>query len=356
MADKGTYKVVAEKNSPANPQQIPVASANPKDVEAQDKNKNPVSSDGECNKGHIVPALLRVCTGIMFICGARFLYKYAKYEGLRLADPNDINGSGLFDKFIDDFNDLVFKTTVKDDVDDRTGGFFITGTILFFFATIFDLVKDSSRGPRHFIAHIVASCGICFWFVGSLLFFPEVIKGNHHTGDHHDADDAMWITGSLLLIIAQVTLFITYFARDPRPNCVKFISVGFALLGSILILTGAILMLGEDWTSSTEDGNLAFLHCLQPFDVSSKPDILYIMQVQFNPDPMLIREECVDSAGFLIGKDFGDQMDVLKDHFNEFDSLFGQQEERIIGTECFVCGAVFYLVYGILESVAVLLG
>jgi hypothetical protein len=77
-----------------NPQQIPVASANPKDVEAQDEKKNPASFYGERNKCYILSALLRVCTGIMFICGARFLYKYAKYEGLRLADPNDINGSG----------------------------------------------------------------------------------------------------------------------------------------------------------------------------------------------------------------------------------------------------------------------
>jgi len=60
----------------------------------------------------------------------------------------------------------------------------------------------------------------------------------------------------LALIIAQVTLFMTYFARDPRPNFVKFFSVGFAHLGSILIFTGATLMLGEDWTSSTEDDNL----------------------------------------------------------------------------------------------------
>jgi len=257
-------KLFVEKTSPKNPQETPDAIAKGNDEEAQGKNDMPVENN-QCEFfADIISVVLRFFMGIMFICGARFLHK----------DEDEL----------------------RIDTDDRAAGFFILGMLFFFISTIFDLVKDSKLGAKHLIPHIFAICGIFFWWVGSLLFFPEVTVKNHY-----NADSAMWIVGALLLIIAQVTLFIAYYARDPRPNSVKFVSVGFAFLGSVLILAGAVLMLGRDF----DDYASSKCHSAQS----------------------------------------------LEDYINCAKKV-RNQEERIQGSECYIAGAVFYLVHGILEIIA----
>ena len=263
-------KLFVEKTSPKNPQETPDAIAKGNDEEAQGKNDMPVENN-QCEFfADIISVVLRFFMGIMFICGARFLHK----------DEDEL----------------------RIDTDDRAAGFFILGMLFFFISTIFDLVKDSKLGAKHLIPHIFAICGIFFWWVGSLLFFPEVTVKNHY-----NADSAMWIVGALLLIIAQVTLFIAYYARDPRPNSVKFVSVGFAFLGSVLILAGAVLMLGKDRVVSNSD-------LAEAFKCNSLEDASDV-------------EEC----------------------FNKVIKNVRNQEERIQGS---VAGAVSYLVYGILEIFA----
>jgi len=279
---------VEQQTSTENPQETPAAMVKANDEEAQDKNEMPVENDKFEFFADIVSVVLKFFMGIMFICGARFLHKYADSD----AETSD---------------DQYYK--IRENTDDRAAGFFILGMIFFFIATIVDLVKDSKLGPKHLIAHIFAICGIFFWWVGSLLFFPEVTVRHHY-----NVDSVIWIVGSLLLIIAQVTLFIAYSARDPRPNSVKFISVGFALLGSVLILAGAILMLGRDYIDSKDMPS--FLEGLSRRCPSGN-------------------NECLNKV------------------ISEF---MKNKEDRIRGSECYIAGAVFYLVYGILEIIAMVVG
>jgi len=274
--DKDTNNLVVGEVSPTNPQKNPVANANTnEDKEARDK--------PPCEKGwlfaDVVSAALKVCTGIMFIIGARFLYRYAKDAGIEY-DPE----------------------MEKDTIDNRTGAAFVAGVSLFFIATIFDLVKDSRLGTKHLIAHILAICGIFFWWVGSLIFFPDV-----NVEKHYNADSTMWITGAVLLIIAQVTMFISQNVRDPRGNFAKFASLSFALLGSILILSGATLRNSaldlDDTVLDEVFGNL-------------------------DGEPKMLVENLLKN--------------VLRN--------------LIKGAECYIAGAVFYLVYGILDGLALVLG
>jgi len=251
MSDKEPNSPVVGEVSSTNPQEIPVANAKSnEDEEIKDKCENP-PRDKDWLIVNAASAALKVCTGIMLIVGARFLYRCSKED-------------------------------MREACDNQTGGFFIVGVSIFFITTIFDLLKEWKLGAKHLIAHILAICGIFFWWVGSLLFFPEVKAKN-------DANSAMWITGAVLLIIAQVTMFLVQNARDPRGNFAKFAALSFALLGSILILSGAILLLGRNSASVA-------------------------------------------------------------------DSLNEEQGDRIKGAECYIAGAVFYLVYGILDGLALVIG
>jgi len=256
MTDNGTSTPAVGEASSTNPQAIPVANVNSnEDKEIKDKCENP-PHDKYWIIADIVSAALKVCTGIMLIIGARFLYHYANDGGIEF--------------------DSGQEKEERDIIDNLSGVFFIAGTSSLLLTTIFDLLKEWKLGAKHLIAHILAICGIYFWWVGSLQFFPEVKAKNHY-----NADSILWITGAVLLIIAQVTMFDAYYARDPRGNFAKFAALSFALLGSILILSGAILLLGRN---SASDG------------------------------------------------------------------------DHIKGAECYIAGAVFYLVYGILDGLALVIG
>jgi hypothetical protein len=183
---------------------------NEKDIESQTKEDlADVVLFNRAAARNFLSSIFRTLMSVCFVCGATYLLSEVK----------------TLDKITD-------KQSLDDD---RVGGFFIFGLLLFSLATIFDAIKDRNFGCTYLTSHSLALVGIFFWFVGSLFFFPEVYEREEPTTGH-----ALWFGGSLFLIVAELVMFQAL--RVTKAGLMSFTSLFFGFVGTFLFLSGAFLM------------------------------------------------------------------------------------------------------------------
>ncbi|GFH61152.1 predicted protein [Chaetoceros tenuissimus] len=195
-----------------NPQENPMQ--NEKDIESQTKEDlADVVLFNRAAARNFLSSIFRTLMSVCFVCGATYLLSEVE----------------TFDKITD-------KQSLDDD---RVGGFFIFGLLLFSLATIFDAIKDKNFGCTYLTSHCLALIGIFFWFVGSLFFFPEVYEREEPTTGH-----ALWVGGSLFLIVAELVMFQAL--RVTKAGLMSFTSLFFGFVGTFLFLSGAFLMFEQE--------------------------------------------------------------------------------------------------------------
>ena len=195
-----------------NPQENPMH--NEKDIESQTKEDmaNVILLNRAAAR-NFLSSVFRTLMSVCFVCGATYLRSEVKNI------DNTTNSLSLDDN--------------------RVGGFFIFGLLLFFLATIFDAIKDRNFGCAHLTSHCLALVGIFFWWVASLFFFPEVYEREEPTTGR-----ALWFAGSLFLIVAELVKFQAL--RVTKAGAASFASLCFGFVGTFLFLSGAFLMFEQE--------------------------------------------------------------------------------------------------------------